>query len=256
MSSCPCSRLNWCGELRGVAHRTILEGSVVTSAQLIAEWLEDSDEVAAAQLGDEVAFTGFAESYRRELQVYGYRMLGSFEASEDLVEETFVRAWRGRESFEGGMPFGAWLHGIATHACLDVLARRPKTDQMAWRPSYPDELLEPADLAAIQQLPPRQRAVFILRDVLGWNAGEIASVLESSVAAVYGALQRARSMMSASDVGNQLGEERPDAAVDVVADDPDLVDGLSGGIGQHPVLVAFAREDRAGVTAAHRDHDI
>jgi RNA polymerase sigma factor (sigma-70 family) len=239
-----------------VAHRTILEGSVVTSAQLIAEWLEDSDEVAAAQLGDEVAFTAFAETYRRELQVYGYRMLGSFEASEDLVEETFVRAWRGRESFEGGMPFGAWLHGIATHACLDVLARRPKTDQMAWRPSYPDELLEPADLAAIQQLPPRQRAVFILRDVLGWNAGEIASVLESSVAAVYGALQRARSMMSASDVGNQLGEERPDAAVDVVADDPDLVDGLSGGISQHPVLVAFAREDRAGVTAAHRDHDI
>jgi RNA polymerase sigma-70 factor, ECF subfamily len=160
--------------------------------------------------------------------VHCYRMLGSFEDSEDLVQETFLRAWRARESFQGRSTFRAWLYRIATNACLDALARRPRARQIAsatdpsgtplppamipWLQPYPDRLLEgiaPSDaepeaavvaretielafLAAIQHLPPKQRAVLILRDVLGWSAKETAALLEASVASVNSALQRAR----------------------------------------------------------------
>jgi RNA polymerase sigma-70 factor (ECF subfamily) len=180
---------------------------------------------------DESAFGLLVERHRRELQVHCYRMLGSLEDSEDLVQETFLRAWSKRASLQGRASFRAWLYRIATNACLDALAHRsrrvlpsqlappsdpgaamPPPADLPWLQPYPDRLLEgiaPSDaepdvalvaketielafIAAIQHLPPRQRAVLIARDVLGWSAKETASVLETSVAAVNSALQRAR----------------------------------------------------------------
>jgi RNA polymerase sigma-70 factor (TIGR02960 family) len=178
--------------------------------------------VAAATAGDEAAFAALVERHRRELHVHCYRMLGSFEEAEDLVQETFLRAWRNRESFEGGSLFRAWLYRIATNACLDALrrsARRVRSMQsfaeVPWIQPYPDRLLDeiaPSDaepdavvvaretieltfLAVIQLLPPRQRAVLILRDVLEWPAGETATLLDMSVAAANSALQRARATL-------------------------------------------------------------
>jgi RNA polymerase sigma-70 factor (ECF subfamily) len=192
---------------------------------------EEGEVVAAARSGDQSAFADLVERYRRELRVHCYRMLGSFDESEDLVQETFLRAWRRRESFEGRSTFRAWLYRIATNACLDHLrqhqrrpvprdprsalgvsvAARPRAE-IPWLQPFPDRLLEPtapsddepdaaviaketielAFLVAIQHLPPRQRAVLILRDVLGWSAKETAALLDTSVTAVKSALQRAR----------------------------------------------------------------
>jgi RNA polymerase sigma-70 factor, ECF subfamily len=179
----------------------------------------------AAAAGDESAFAELTERYRRELQLHCYRMLGSFEESEDLVQETFLRAWRRRSSFQGRSTFRAWLYAIATNACLDALERRPRPAsahagvqplaEIPWLQPYPDQLLEGiassedepdaalvdretielAFIAAIQLLPPKQRVALIARDVLGWSAGETASLLEVSVAAVNSALQRARATM-------------------------------------------------------------
>jgi RNA polymerase sigma-70 factor, ECF subfamily len=185
---------------------------------------------------EEAAFAALFERHRRELQVHCYRMLGSFEDSEDLVQEAFLRAWRKRASFGSGegSSFRAWLYRIATNACLDVLRGRPRRvlppqvatagdpnappsppADLPWLQPYPDRLLEPisapeddpgavivaketielAFIAAIQHLPPRQRAVLILRDVLGWPAKDMASLLEVSVASVNSALQRARATL-------------------------------------------------------------
>jgi RNA polymerase sigma-70 factor, ECF subfamily len=166
------------------------------------------------------------ERHRAGLRAHCYRMLGSFEDAEDLVQETFLRAWRGRASFgaEGRFAVRAWLYRIATNACLDVLRSRPPrvlmTDvpaadpsaelpppaDLPWLQPYPDALLAPsaeeavmaretielAFIAAIQHLPPRQRAVLLLRDVLGWRASDVAGMLEVSVAAANSLLQRAR----------------------------------------------------------------
>jgi RNA polymerase sigma-70 factor (ECF subfamily) len=181
--------------------------------------------VAAAREGDEAAFASLVEAYRAELQAHCYRMLGSLEDSEDLVQETFLRAWRRRRSFQGRSTFRAWLYRIATNACLDALDRRRRSlehregaqplAEIPWLQPYPDQLLEGiapredepeaevvaretielAFIAAIQLLPPKQRAVLILRDVLGWSAAESASLLEVSVAAANSALQRARATM-------------------------------------------------------------
>jgi len=211
---------------------------------------EESAVVAAARAGDESAFGGLAERYRRELRVHCYRMLGSFEDSEDLVQETFLRAWRRRETFEGRSTFRAWLYRIATNACLDFLGRQPRARQTAaspgggspppaaipWLQPYPDGLLETispgedepdtalveretielAFLAAIQCLPPRQRAVLILRDVLGWPAKDTAALLESSVFGLPGGLginmivgsappEKAGSASSMSETSQELG---------------------------------------------------
>jgi RNA polymerase sigma-70 factor, ECF subfamily len=196
-------------------------------------------------LHSEKAFTAAFERHRRELQVHCYRMLGSLEDSEDLVQETFLRAWRGREGFGAGgrVSFRAWLYRIATNACLDVLRSRsrrvlppdvvPAADPTAppappadlpWLQPYPDLLLEGiappeeepgavvvaretielAFIAAIQHLPPRQRAALILRDVVGWSAKQVAELLETSVASANSALQRARATLR-----DRLGE-RPD----------------------------------------------
>ncbi len=164
------------------------------------------------QIDDRTAFEAHATRHRRELQLHCYRMLGSLEESEDMVQETFLRAWRRRETYAGRSTVRAWLYRIATNACLDALQRRPRRPQggeVPWLQPYPDELLaepeaepeavvvaketvELAFMVAIQYLPPKTRAVLILRDVLDWPAKDTAALLETSVAAVNSALQRAR----------------------------------------------------------------
>ena len=169
---------------------------------------------------DEPAFSALVERHRRELHVHCYRMLGSFEDAEDTVQETFLRAWRRRETFEGRSTFRAWLYRIATNASLDLLdKRRPQAatgGEVLWLQPYPDRLLdelvaddaeepealavaqetiELAYLVAVQHLAPRPRAVLILRDVLGWPAKDVAELLGDSVNSVNSALQRARAGM-------------------------------------------------------------
>jgi RNA polymerase sigma-70 factor (TIGR02960 family) len=178
--------------------------------------LEELDVSVLGEI-DEPAFAGLAQRHRRELHVHCYRMLGSFEDAEDAVQETFLRAWRRRETFEGRSTFRAWLYRIATNACLDLLAKRrpePATGgEVLWLQPYPDRLLdelpagdadepetvavaretiELAYLVAVQHLAPRPRAVLILRDVLGWPAKDVAELLGDSVNSVNSALQRAR----------------------------------------------------------------
>src|SRR5918998_324237 len=159
---------------------------------------EAATAVASARFGDESAFAALVEPHRRELQVHCYRMLGSFEDSEDLVQETFLRAWRKRRTFEGRSSLRAWLYRIATNACLDALERRPRAPSVHNGPDaelVAKETIELAFIAAIQLLPPRQRAVLIARDVLGWSAAETAALLDVSVPAVNSALQRARATL-------------------------------------------------------------
>ncbi|WP_067436683.1 RNA polymerase subunit sigma-70 [Nocardioides jensenii] len=166
---------------------------------------------------EEPGFSGLTEKHRRELHVHCYRMLGSFQDAEDTVQETFLRAWRRRETFEGRSTVRAWLYRIATNACLDLLAKRrpqPATGgEVLWLQPYPDRLLDelPTDdtdgpegvavaretielayLVAVQHLAPRPRAVLILRDVVGWPAKDVAELLGDSVNSVNSALQRAR----------------------------------------------------------------
>lgn len=166
--------------------------------------------LAAAQAGDERAFRQLVEPYRHALEVHCYRMLGSAHDTEDLVQETLLRAWRALDRFEPRAQFQTWLYRIATNACLDELERRPRRPEPvdpfpdrplgeAASPTYDPaaryairEGMELALLRAIQDLPGRQRAILIFRDVLGWTAPEVAEVLESTVAAVNSALQRAR----------------------------------------------------------------
>ena len=164
----------------------------------------------AAQAGDEDAFRQLIEPYRHALDVHCYRMLGSAQDAEDLAQETLLRAWRAIGRFEPRAQVQTWLYRIATNACLDELDRRrrrpqpldPFPDQPsdeAAAPTYDPEAryairegMELALLRAIQELPGRQRAVLIFRDVLGWTSPEVAELLESSVASVNSALQRAR----------------------------------------------------------------
>jgi RNA polymerase sigma-70 factor (ECF subfamily) len=179
-------------------------------------------QVSSVLAGDGSAFTDLAERHRRELHVHCYRMLASFDDAEDAVQETLLRAWRARETFEGGALFRAWLYRIATNVCLDLIRRKARRvtalnsfAEVPWMQPYPDRLLDevaPRDeqpdavaveretielafLAALQVLPPRQRAALIARDVLGWPASETAVLLETSVAAANSAVQRARTTM-------------------------------------------------------------
>jgi len=177
--------------------------------------------------GDEAAFAALSEPYRRQLHLHCYRMLGSFDDAEDLVQETLLRAWRGRAGFEGRSTVRTWLYRIATNACLDLIESKSRrlqsveshqgTDsyRVDWIQPYPDRLLdqiasselgpdalviaretiELAYLVAIQHLAPKQRAILILRDALGWSAKDTAVLLEESVASVNSALHRARSSM-------------------------------------------------------------
>ncbi|MGQ0847626.1 MAG: RNA polymerase subunit sigma-70 [Actinomycetota bacterium] len=182
-----------------------------------------AEMVTAAPLSvDRADFSALAERHRREIHVHCYRMLASFDDAEDAVQETFLRAWRSRDSFEGETLFRAWLYRIATNVCLDTIRRRSRRltalhsfAEVPWLQPYPDELLDEVTkegchpesiavdretieltfLAALQVLPPRQRAVFIARDVLDWSAAETALLLDTSVAGVNSALQRARATM-------------------------------------------------------------
>jgi RNA polymerase sigma-70 factor, ECF subfamily len=186
--------------------------------------------VSAAIAGDEAAFTQLVERYRGELQVHAYRMLGSLEDAQDALQEAFFRAWNRRGTYRRESTFRAWLYRITTNACLRILERRPRRlvpydagpaaelgtrpvppADLPWLQPYPDlllderpqpedavvarETIELAFLAAIQHLPPRQRAVLILRDALDWPADDTAAVLEMSLAAVNSALQRARATL-------------------------------------------------------------
>jgi RNA polymerase sigma-70 factor, ECF subfamily len=182
-------------------------------------------------------FDDLVGRYRRELHVHCYRMLGSFDEAEDHVQEVFLRAWRSRDRFQGRSSPRTWLYRIATNACLDTLrrdARRavpappagsgPSIAAMPWVQPYPDSLLaelaadQPgpeavavtqetislAFMAALQLLPPRQRAVLILRDVVSWPAAAVAELLEISVPAVNSALQRARTTLRNQWPGGRL----------------------------------------------------
>jgi RNA polymerase sigma-70 factor (TIGR02960 family) len=191
----------------------------------------DEAALARARAGDENAFRELTAPYRRELQVHCYRILGSVQDAEDLVQETLLAAWRGLESFEGRSSLRAWLYRIATNRSLNALrdrARRPpevqpmveppeptrRTDPI-WLEPYPDVLLEGvpdrspgpaaryeareavelAFIGALQNLPPRQRAALVLRDVLGFHTAEVADMLETGEGSVKGALQRARATL-------------------------------------------------------------
>lgn len=206
------------------------------------------DALELAKVGDQDAFQRLTEPYRWEVQLHCYRMLGSLQDAEDLVQETFLRAWRGLSGFEGRSSFRNWLYRIATNACLNALAKRanirralPETqappaermpegtpaNEALWLEPYPDTALEGiadtspgpdaryelhesvqlAFIAAIQLLPPRQRAVLLLRDVLGWSAAEAAVLLNTSVASANSALQRARATL-----GKQFPSGQPSAA--------------------------------------------
>lgn len=193
----------------------------------------NTELLQAARRGNQEAFSRLAETHRGELLAHCYRMLGSTRDAEDQVQETMFKAWNKLDTFEGRAPFRAWLYKIATNACLDELARRPRrglpmdfseaadpASQLnsaiadpIWLEPFPDAWLasRPADPAArydqqesvtlafvvaLQHLPPRQRAVLLLRDVLGLPAREVAALIESTVSAVNSALYRARSRLN------------------------------------------------------------
>jgi RNA polymerase sigma-70 factor (TIGR02960 family) len=200
--------------------------------------------LSRARAGDEEAFRQLIDTYRAELQLHCYRILGSVQDAEDLLQETLLAAWRGLEGFGGRASLRAWLYRIATNRCLNALrdrGRRPREVQpMAeppeptrrseplWLEPYPDALLDSladtspgpearyelkeavslAFVTGLQRLPPRQRAVLALRDVLGFRASEVAAMLETTEAAVKGALQRARATLEARRPAGQ-GEDAP-----------------------------------------------
>src|SRR5579884_1583070 len=162
--------------------------------------------LARAQAGDERAFRELVDPYRRALHVHAYRMLGSLDDADDVTQDTLLRVWRSLGRFEQRASLRTWLFRIATNACLDEIERRPQrpvpvdpfpdelrgeADALIYEPSARYALregMELALLAAIQLLPARQRAVLILRDVLGWSGPEVAELLESTLASVNSAL--------------------------------------------------------------------
>ncbi len=189
------------------------------------------DLLSRARAGDENAFRELVDPYRRELQLHCYRMLGSVQDAEDMLQETLLAAWRGLDRFEGRASLRAWLYRIATNRCLNALRDRkrrpqevssmvepPQPTRMAeptWLEPYPDALLEGvadsaagpearyetresvglAFVTALQHLPPRQRAALVLRDALGFDTTEAAAILGSGEGSVKGALQRARATL-------------------------------------------------------------
>ena len=189
-----------------------------------------ADLMSRARAGDGDAFRELTEPHRRELQVHCYRMLGSFQDAEDALQDTLLSAWRGLGGFDGRASLRTWLYRIATNRCLNALrsaSRRPaqqwniprvdppeptRIGEVVWVEPFPDTLLEGAlggppgpeahyeqteaislaFVTALQLLPPRQVAVLILRDVLGFHVSEVADLLDSTVDSVNSALKRAR----------------------------------------------------------------
>jgi RNA polymerase sigma-70 factor (ECF subfamily) len=236
----------------------------------------EHNRLARAQRGDEDAFAQLTEPYRRELQLHCYRIVGSLQDAEDLLQETLLAAWRGLEQFEGRSSLRAWLYTIATNRCLNALRDRDRRPQSApgdragrgaithppesfaeisWLQPYPDSLLEGlvdvapgpaaryeaketvalAFVSGLQHLAPRQRAVLVLRDVLGFHADEVADMLGSSEASVNSALQRARGTLE-----KRLAPRHERLAVPRGGDDADLVSRFAD---------AFERDDIDGVIA-------
>jgi RNA polymerase sigma-70 factor (ECF subfamily) len=190
----------------------------------------ETGTLASARKGDQDAFGLLIEPYRRELLAHCYRILGSLEDAEDMVQETFLRAWKRLNSFEGRSSLRAWFYKIATNACLDALDSRrvrglPRelygrsdpnnplpgpAQEIVWIEPFPDALIDQqpeiypearydvresitlAFVAALQKLPGRQRAALLLCDVMGWSSNEAAEILDMTTAAIKSALQRAR----------------------------------------------------------------
>jgi RNA polymerase sigma-70 factor (TIGR02960 family) len=208
-------------------------------------------------------FDQSVERHRRELHVHCYRMLGSFDEAEDAIQETFLRAWRSRETLTDDSGRRAWLYKIATNVCLDALRknkRQPaRVPDLPWLQPYPDRLLDevaPSEqepdavvvaretieltyITLIQLLPPRQRAVLILRDVLDWSANETAELLEMSVASANSALQRARATLR-----EELPEAEPRPA-ELTDDEQRLLAGFiaTHEAGDGEAAAAIMRED-------------
>jgi RNA polymerase sigma-70 factor (ECF subfamily) len=179
---------------------------------------EEARLLAAAQRGEEAAFVGLTSPHRQALHLHCYRLLGSLHDADDALQETLLNAWRAISDFEPRAPLRAWLHRIATNAALRMIERRPDPAMPvdAHLQPYPDSLFndvpaaqaDPEEevivaegvglalIAAMQLLPPKQRAVLVLRDALGWRASEVADLLQDSVAAVNSALQRARATIA------------------------------------------------------------
>jgi len=208
-----------------------------------------ADLIARARAGDGEAFGELTEPYRRELQVHCYRMLGSLQDAEDALQDTLLAAWQSLGGFEGRASLRTWLYKIATHRCLDArraAGRRPAKEwdvpnveppdatrlgEVVWLQPYPDTLLEGAIygppgpetryeqtetislafVTALQALPPRQLAVLILRDVLGFHASEVAGMLDCTVESVNSALKRARASLQRRQV-TAVGREPPPAS--------------------------------------------
>jgi RNA polymerase sigma-70 factor (TIGR02960 family) len=209
--------------------------------------LVTGDLISRARAGDDGAFRELTEPHLRELQVHCYRMLGSFADAEDALQDTLLSAWQGLGGFEGRASLRTWLYRIATNRCLSVLrasSRRPaaawnvpgveppeptRRGEVVWLEPYPDAILEGAIgappgpearyeraesislafVTALQTLPPRQLAVLILRDVLGFHAGEVAGMLDSTVESVNSALKRARAGLQRRRVPAAGGEPPP-----------------------------------------------
>jgi RNA polymerase sigma-70 factor, ECF subfamily len=244
----------------------------------------EREMLAAARGGDEGAYRGLVEPHHAELHAHCYRMLGSVHDAEDALQDALLRAWRGLARFEGRSSLRSWLYKIATNACLDAIARRPKRMlpidyvsaadphndglglppvESMWVEPYPDEALgledgfagpearyelresvELAFVAALQHLPANQRAALILRDVLGFSAQETAESLETTVASVNSALQRAR-----RTVDERLPEQTQQATLRGLGDQRlrDVVEGYMDAMqrGDVDAVVGMLAEDAA-----------
>jgi RNA polymerase sigma-70 factor, ECF subfamily len=246
--------------------------------------VQEQELLQAARGGDEGAYERLVEPYQGELHAHCYRMVGSVHDAEDALQEAMLRAWRGIAKFEGRSSFRSWLYTIATNTCLNLIARRPKRvlpldygpsfdphDQgigmppveATWVEPYPDEGLgledgyaapearyelresvELAFVAALQHLPANQRAALILREVLGFSAQETAEALETTVASVNSALQRAR-----RTVDEKLPDQSQQATLRALGDDGvrDVVEGYMEAMeaGDVNKVVSLLAEDAA-----------
>jgi RNA polymerase sigma-70 factor, ECF subfamily len=243
--------------------------------------MQEHELLDAARGGDEHAFRQLVERHRRELHAHCYRMLGSLHDAEDAFQDALLRAWRGLPRFEGRCSPGSWLYRIATNACLDAIARRPKRvlpidygppgqagddpgralGESIWVEPYPDahvgledgfaspdaryeqrEAVELAFIAALQHLPARQRAALILRDVLGFSAKEVGEALDTTPTSVNSALQRARRTLD-----ERLPETSQQATLRAIGDDcvRELVERFTSAFERDDVdaIVALLSED-------------